>query len=106
MTVPTLTHASDATVLLPGRLRLSDRHAICGYSLGRRCAHSAKGEKADRGWWAMKPKSTPELLLEAEEAYRLAELTVGVGEELMERVKEVSHRIEDRVRQVTSPTEA
>ena len=54
----------------------------------------------------MKPKSTPELLLEAEEAYRLAELTVGVGEELMERVKEVSHRIEDRVRQVTSPTEA
>src|SRR5262249_13871570 len=57
-----------------------------------------------RGGWAMgpKPKSTSELVIEAAKARRLAELTLGVGGELMQRVKEVSHRIEDRVRQVTT----
>jgi hypothetical protein len=43
-------------------------------------------------------KATPELILEAEEAHRRADLTIGVGEQLLERVIEVSHRIEERVR--------
>ena len=49
-----------------------------------------------------KSKSTPELILEAKEAHRLADLTIGVGEELLERVKAVSHWIEERVRRATA----
>jgi hypothetical protein len=44
-------------------------------------------------------KSTPELILEAAEAHRLAGLTIGLGEELLERAKEVGRRVEERVRQ-------
>jgi hypothetical protein len=63
-------------------------------------------EDGGTGWGlrAMEPKSksTPELILEAEEAHRLADLTIGVGEELLERVIAVSHRIEERVRRATA----
>jgi hypothetical protein len=49
-----------------------------------------------------KSKSTPELILEAKGAHRLADLTIGLGEELLERVKEVGQQIEERVRRATA----
>jgi hypothetical protein len=49
-----------------------------------------------------KPKSTPQPALEAAGAHRLAGLTVGVGEGLLGRAKEVGHRIEGRVRRAAA----
>lgn len=43
--------------------------------------------------------STPELRREATEARREAELTLGMGEDILDRVREVAHGIEARVRQ-------
>jgi hypothetical protein len=47
-------------------------------------------------------KSTPELVLEAAEAHRLAGQTIGLGEELLERTKEVGRRVEEGVRRATA----
>jgi len=49
-----------------------------------------------------KLKSTPELVFEASEAHRLAGLTIGVGKELLEQVREVGHRIEEWMRRATA----
>jgi hypothetical protein len=42
-------------------------------------------------------KSPPELTAEAEQAHRLAELTVGLCEQLLERAHELGRDIEERV---------
>ena len=47
-----------------------------------------------------KPKSSPELLLEAEQAHDATRLTAYICGELLERVKEVSQNIEERVHHV------
>ena len=44
-------------------------------------------------------KSNPELQHEAEEAQRVAGLTMGWAQQLLNRAREVGHEIEARVRQ-------
>jgi hypothetical protein len=50
-------------------------------------------------------RPTPEVIREAEEAHREAELTIGLGEELLERAREVGRGIAGRVREMTVPRE-
>lgn len=47
-----------------------------------------------------KPKSTPELILEAEESHRQAELTLGLGEAILQEAREASERAEKRIREI------
>jgi hypothetical protein len=47
-----------------------------------------------------KPKSTPELVLEVEEAHREAELTLGLGEAILQEARETRQRVERRIRQM------
>ena len=48
-----------------------------------------------------KPKSTPELILEAEAAQRESEWTASAVHDLIERAREIGHRIENRVQEVS-----
>jgi hypothetical protein len=48
---------------------------------------------------------TPEVIREAEEAHRETELTIGLGEAILERAREVGRGIEGRVREMTVPRE-
>jgi hypothetical protein len=48
-----------------------------------------------------KPKSTPELLLDAGEARMIADLTEEKVQRLMERTRELRSDIESRVREIT-----
>lgn len=47
-----------------------------------------------------KPKSTPELLLEAEEAHREADLTISMGESILRNAREMKLRVEKRLRRI------
>ncbi len=49
---------------------------------------------------ALKPNSKPELFLEAEEAQREMELTVGLGEAILQRAREIIGRMKDRFRNI------
>jgi hypothetical protein len=46
------------------------------------------------------PVAPLELQAEVEQAHRTAELTIGLGEQLLERAHEVGRSIEDRVSRV------
>jgi vacuolar-type H+-ATPase subunit B/Vma2 len=46
--------------------------------------------------------SIPELIRESKEARQTADLTVVVGENILERTKELAHAVERRVRKVVS----
>ncbi len=50
-----------------------------------------------------KTKTPQELAAEAQEARRLTEITVGLGEELLQRAHEISHNIEALVGRTASP---
>jgi hypothetical protein len=47
-------------------------------------------------------RSMPELIRESKEARQTADLTVVVGESILERAKEVADAVERRVRKVVS----
>jgi hypothetical protein len=52
---------------------------------------------------SVQPKSPPELALETEAAHAEAVRTVSTGEVLLERLREVGQRIEERVLRVSDP---
>jgi len=52
------------------------------------------------GYMDTKPKSTPELLLEAEEAHCQADMTIGLGESILQNAREMKRKVESRFRQV------
>jgi hypothetical protein len=47
-------------------------------------------------------RSMPELIRESKEARQTADLTIVVGENILERTKEIAHAVERRVRKVVS----
>jgi hypothetical protein len=47
-------------------------------------------------------RSMPELIRESQEARQTADLTMVVGENILERAKEIAHTVERRVRKVVS----
>ena len=47
-------------------------------------------------------RSMPELIRESKEARQTADLTVVVGENILERAREVAHAVERRMRKVIS----
>ncbi len=51
------------------------------------------------------PKSSQELFLEAEEAHRQADLTIGLGESILQKAREVKQRLARQFRRTAGETQ-